>query len=276
MKKTIIITIAMLCVFGAVVMFGADRVQADWQKPSEDDVEISANSPVELVQNEFRMYNFVLPSDKPETYQTLWKYGVKYYIEPTKDMLTYVQAASCGGTIIEQHFDWIDIGETPLFIELEDIPGKGAFYRVHYRSEGGISVPNYECAVCKFDAYTGELYAVTAEGGTEGTLVEILKMERQYGQISIENAELKEKVLAAVREFAAEKGYADVNRYVTRSVGEDYHEIYLTANTDNVIRIVILFDEYGNHRNMHFSVDKNNADVVEYINTIGESFVQEG
>jgi len=269
MKKTIIITLTMLIIFGGAVMFGASRVSNDWQQPSEDDVEISANSPVELVQNEFKMYNFVLASDKPETYQTLWKYGVKYYIEPTKDMLTYIQAASCGGTIIEQHFDWIDIGETPLFIELEDVPGKGAFYKVSYRT-------NYKSAVCKFDAYTCELYAISAEGGTEGIPVEILKMERQHGQTNIEDKDIKERVLTAVCEFTTEKGYPDVNKYITRSVGEGYHEIYLTTETDIVLKVVIRFNENEILRKTHFSVDKNNVDVVEYINTIGESFVQEG
>ena len=56
MKKTIIITVAMLCVFGAVVMFGADRVSTDWQQPQQDDVEISSSSPVEQVENELKIY----------------------------------------------------------------------------------------------------------------------------------------------------------------------------------------------------------------------------
>ena len=112
MKKTIIITLAMLIVFGGAVILGADIVQTDWQKPSEDDVEISSTSPVEQVENEFKIYNYVLSDSKSMTYKDLWEYDTSYYSEPEKDMLTYMQAASYGGTFIEQNFSWIDIAFT--------------------------------------------------------------------------------------------------------------------------------------------------------------------
>ena len=41
MKKTIIITFAMLIVFGGVVIFGASKVSDQWHTPQQDDVEIS-------------------------------------------------------------------------------------------------------------------------------------------------------------------------------------------------------------------------------------------
>ena len=49
MKKTIIITIAMLCVFGAAIMIGANEVSNKWQKTDEDELTITPNSPVENV-----------------------------------------------------------------------------------------------------------------------------------------------------------------------------------------------------------------------------------
>jgi len=274
MKKTIIITIAMLCVFGAVVMFGADRVSTDWQKPSEDDVEISSTSPVEQVENEFKIYNYVLSDSKSMTYKDLWEYDTSYYSEPEKDMLTYMQAASYGGTFIEQNFSWIDIGEEPLYVALWNYNSKDMFH-ITYRKEGDKELNTYNHATCRLDAYTGELYAVFVDNGS-GSMIEVLKLDRQYGQTNIESETLKEKVLTSAYNFSAEKGYCDINKYITRSVGEDYHEIYFTTGNDYVINIIIRFDEEDNLLKTHFSVDKNNIDVVEYINSIGESFVQEG
>ena len=102
-KKTIIITIAMLCVFGGAVVFGAGKVATDWQHPNEDDVNISANSPVLQVENEFKIYNYITPESKDEKYKDLWSTNYPVYIQPQKDMLTYTQAASYGGTAIEKY-----------------------------------------------------------------------------------------------------------------------------------------------------------------------------
>ena len=49
MKKTILITLAILASFGAIMVFGAGYIQNNWQAPIEDNVEISVNSPVEDV-----------------------------------------------------------------------------------------------------------------------------------------------------------------------------------------------------------------------------------
>ena len=71
MKKTIIITIAMLCVFGGAIIFGAGIVSTDWQKPSEDDVEISTVSPVERVEEEYNEYSYVIENKEDNKQSTV-------------------------------------------------------------------------------------------------------------------------------------------------------------------------------------------------------------
>ncbi|MBQ7816403.1 MAG: hypothetical protein IJ339_03455, partial [Oscillospiraceae bacterium] len=139
MKKTIIITIAMLCVFGAVVMFGSDIVSNDWQQPQQDDVEVSVKSPVLKVENEFKIYNFITPESKDERYKDLWDINYPTYVEPQEDMLTYMQAASYGGATIEKYFPHLDIGENPLFIELQQFLHGGTYYTIHYRTSDDIN-----------------------------------------------------------------------------------------------------------------------------------------
>ena len=58
MKKTILITLAMLCVFGGVVAFGAGRVSDHWQTPWQDKLNLSIVSPVEMVNSEIKEYSF--------------------------------------------------------------------------------------------------------------------------------------------------------------------------------------------------------------------------
>ena len=52
MKKTIIITISMLCMFGAVVIFAASRVSNQWQTPQHDEIDLSVSYPVEIAEKE--------------------------------------------------------------------------------------------------------------------------------------------------------------------------------------------------------------------------------
>ena len=64
MKKTIIITIAMLCVFGAVVMFGAGRVSNDWQQPQQDETNIEVKPVIDKVEEEIESYPYVKSEPK--------------------------------------------------------------------------------------------------------------------------------------------------------------------------------------------------------------------
>ena len=127
MKKTIIITVAMLCVFGAVVMFGADRVSTDWQQPQQDDVEISTVSPIEQVENSIKKYEYdILSKDNIDDF--FYK-GKKYRLIPEENifeqtdikdgMITYAEAISYGGTAVEKIYTDISLDNRKFIIALE-------------------------------------------------------------------------------------------------------------------------------------------------------------
>ena len=90
MKKTIIITISMLCVFGAVVMFGADRVSNDWQQPQQDDkIDISIESPIENMESEIKKYPYKANDES----------------ELEKGDVSYQEAVYTAGVVLEQIYE---------------------------------------------------------------------------------------------------------------------------------------------------------------------------
>ena len=109
MKKTIIITIAMLCVFGAAIMIGANEVSNKWQKTDEDELTITPNSPVENVENEFKefgAYPFITFSEHIQTLED--KRGMEALIgegiEKNENMISEAEAAYIGGNALETLF----------------------------------------------------------------------------------------------------------------------------------------------------------------------------
>ena len=151
MKKTIIITIAMLCVFGAVVMFGADRVSTDWQQPQQDDVEISSSSPVEQVENELKIYKFI-PVD--------WYGDVEADFQ--EGMISAQEALGYGCTAMEKVFSHINLADVTFGTAIINYAPYGAqettpTYVFESVIEGKENI--YPFNLCHFtvDAYTGEV-----------------------------------------------------------------------------------------------------------------------
>ena len=94
MKKTIIITIAMLCVFGGAVVFGAGSIQNQWQKPRQDDANIEIKPVIDSVEEEIASY----------------PYNKEFVLEEiTEDMITQQEAAYISGTMFEYFWDDISM-----------------------------------------------------------------------------------------------------------------------------------------------------------------------
>ena len=119
----------MLCVFGAVVMFGADRVSTDWQQPQQDDVEFSIGSPVESVENTIKEYTYQVLSEKNKS---LFFYeNGKYPVSPTEHvfeqtdvqngMITYAEAVSYGASAVEKLWPGVSFDNSEFIVALEDM-----------------------------------------------------------------------------------------------------------------------------------------------------------
>lgn len=147
MKKTMFMTLAMLIVFGAVVMFGADRVQTGWQQPSEDDVEISTVSPIEQVEKSFKEYAYKVMTEEDSLYSP--------YITDEKDgMITHAEAASIGGIAIEKACGNKDFQNDTFEITLVD-------YAEFAHDVGdmfiGVFLTDKQYYCYSLDAYTGRI-----------------------------------------------------------------------------------------------------------------------
>ena len=271
MKKTIIITVAMLCVFGAVVMFGADRVSTDWQQPSEDDVEVSVNSPVLKVENEFKIYNFITPESKDERYKDLWDINYPTYIEPQEDMLTYMQAASYGGAAIEKYFPHLDIGENPLFIELQQFLHSGTYYTIHYRTSDDINNLNIKNRVeCGIDAYTGKILSLSLEGRSHNLLLAFVEMELESGKVI--TADIEKQVINIAEDFAEDMGYKNIVKYHAIKKDDYTYSVFFVMENNAVLAIRLHYDDMNELWVTHFSISENCDDIAERLKQTGKDF----
>ncbi|MBR2028873.1 MAG: hypothetical protein IKA10_07820 [Oscillospiraceae bacterium] len=158
MKRTIIITLAMLIIFGGAVIFGAGRISEGWQKPQHDDVALSAVSPVERVNSELKEYSF----EKFESFAGQPPYDDWYRqckhlkADPTDGMLTYAEAAAQGGTWAEKFCTDLDLNDKTIALELITLPkeynGSTVFCGYYYNEEETVYTVAY-----LIDAFTGKL-----------------------------------------------------------------------------------------------------------------------
>ncbi len=276
MKKTIIITIAMLCVFGAVVMFGANRVSTDWQQPSEDDVEISTISPVERVEEEYKIYNFQTVNNCDEIYRSTADYKKVNAIEFEEGMLTVDQAASYCGTAIEKYYPEYSLEDKNFLIALIKYPySTNAVYSATYMEYIEIEkTEHYESYLlpylevqCEIDAYTGKVFRLTqSHYGNDTGRDEIVL-----------TAELTEKLAAKAVEVMEELGYSDYKKYmVEENLTNTAAEIYVS--TENDIMYIGLISVNGELKFNSFNKEtyaENIKESIKYMNENGTDFASE-
>ena len=123
MKKTIIITFAMLIVFGGVVIFGASKVSDQWHTPQQDDVEISVVSPVEKMENEIKKY----------PYTAVDEYKLK------QGAVSYQEAVYTASSALEYIYPDLDLQNQTAKINLAD---RGGLANGHY--EAYYATPLYD------------------------------------------------------------------------------------------------------------------------------------
>ena len=195
MKKTIIITIAMLCFFGIAIMIGANEVSANWQQSIEDEVNITASSPVENVENEFKefgAYPFVKFSEHIQTLQD--KSGMEALmsmeIETEEGMISYEEVAYIGGNALEKLFpDEVFTDKQFVIVPLNWISphiSERVVYEGFYIVENPADHPvhprrNVLSYAYWIDAYTGEvLYVTKSEADTDVNLKRTPEQALEY------------------------------------------------------------------------------------------------
>lgn len=158
MKKTILITLAMLCVFGGVVAFGAGRVSDHWQTPWQDKLNLSIVSPVEMVNSEIKEYSFERLENlaRQPRYNELYTEYKHLKAEHKEGMLTFAEAAAKGGTLAEKLCTDLDLKDKTVALELITLPeeymGSTVFCGYFHNEEETVYTVAY-----LVDAFTGNL-----------------------------------------------------------------------------------------------------------------------
>jgi len=239
MKKTIIITFAMLIVFGGAVIFGADRVSDQWQTPQQDETNIEVKPVIDMVEEEFENYLYAKDIEIEEI---------------TEDMVTQQEAAYIAGTMFE--YFWKDLN-------MKGIEATIIYNMVLHHKDGG---PLFAYHVTYYEGSEGEVVPVTKQAFVDpltGQLTYIRRDEESFHGIKAEYIDETHRIepeidenavdilLERTVEYAAKLGYTNCTEYaVTRDTmgmvadkSNDAAIYVITVKTkDNVILEFVYYD----------------------------------
>ena len=148
MKKTILAAVGMIAVFSFAVFVFSGMMEKQWQIPQQDEIELTASSPVEMVEKEYKEYKY------NTDVKSNWFYGKT---ELKNGMLTYSEAASIAGKYIEEMYWYVDINDVTFDIAVLD---DNRFLVQHLRTEEKEDKSFYLIINCYIDAYTGEIISI--------------------------------------------------------------------------------------------------------------------
>lgn len=103
MKKVILITISMLAVFSVLLAMSANQLTDRWQTPQQDEINLTVQSPVEMVQKEYKEYNYELAE------KLMFEAG-EY------DTISFAEAVSMGGAVLEKSYPFIDFSQVTFTV----------------------------------------------------------------------------------------------------------------------------------------------------------------
>ena len=250
MKKTIIITLSMLCMFGAVVIFAADRVSSSWKKSQQDNRELSVNSPIEKVETEYKTiqdFNHIVQETK----------GYK------EDMIAFEEAAYIGGTYLEKIFTYDAFSNKPfgLYVSNKNSP--------HHKSTPAI-IGYYEQKRTESFMQEYYTYAIDAYSG------EILEIRSFSAEPKWEKDYTEEQALTYAVEIANILGYEKLQKYIITSTPYVTEETSFAVNfmIDDNKGISIGFNSIGD--TFLLKMDDENSEYLTHVKENGIEFVQEG
>lgn len=231
MKKTIIITIAMLVCFGIVLKIGAKGVADSWQKPRRDDVKPTTSSPVDRVEQEYKEYENIdinnLDEKQRANYEYPGEYLSHYAISWQDGMLTLSQAANICGTMMESSFPDTTIKNSEILIGLIQEESGNPTYLAFYDN----CEENRKYSQCQIDAYTGKVIKLLNSNENE---------EKENIALTEEN---EERAIKSATEKLSELGYGDFKKYSTNGyyapVGIDWVD-EMADNTSTLNGVIIM------------------------------------
>ncbi len=242
MKKTIIITLTMLlCV--AVTMAGISFVQQkQWTKPQTDDMNISVNSPVEDVQQQYKEYKWDYIYNMPgseiteETWNTL-------NIEFTDDMVSFDEAGYTACKMLDEALPEYNIADNVFYGWIKKTSGLRLDTDVYrFLDSATVTADSMLRRTCDIDIYTGKCVQAIAAN------MEIYNID-EYGPY-VKDETLTEQQVYEIIEYSVDKctvfGYSDFVSYrITKIPGykTPKYWVYIYTEKDELLRVSILYTE---------------------------------
>ncbi len=221
MKKTLIITLIMLSVFGIAVMFGASYISQSWQKENVDYVNFTTTSPIQQMQQEVKTYQYKKHGEINMPVNI---------ISHSEGMLSWTEAVSICCESFENVFPDIDVADFTFNANLimDDTYGK-VFVVEHSQS---LEDTSFRLIQCRADAYTGRIVDVRFEYVSDAIHTKgannIKDMADYLG---------KSGFIAKAKEDAQAIGYSDC-----RIFNIDYQEDETDSTADKSVNIAMRGD----------------------------------
>lgn len=261
MKKTIVLTLAVLASFGVLMIFGSGYIQNNWQAPIEDDVEISVNSPVENVQQQYKEYKWDYMYNNPNGGLTAeeWNYAG---IELSDSVFDFDEAGYKACMMMDKAMPEKNISDSIFYAVLMNAHGFRIDVPVYrFIDNSTVSSKSMLRSSCDIDIYTGK--CVQAISGDERIYnAEQIGTYKKY-------EELTRQQINEILKYAAEKcsafGYSDFVSYKIRETPGfkiSKYWVYIYTQKDELIRVslvytddMIYFESFCNEKMMGYGLD---------------------
>ena len=282
MKKTIALTVAMLAVFSVIIMAFSSKVESDWQQPHSDSVDLTVSSPVDMVEKQYKIYDYQTGADCSDIYRHASEYRSMFSVGQKDGMLTTEQAASICGNTFETWYPQNSLAG-PIYIQLVTYPhteNKAVYSAVYMEYieydaltfEGDITKlgPPKREMNCEIDAYTGKITKLNnyAYDMDETELRDEIDL----------TDELEQRIVNKSIEILGEFGYSGFTNYsITPSFLNTSYDLIFADKQSTVVYIefskqndVLMFES--------FSLEPNEEDIqfaIKYLDVDGKDIAEE-
>lgn len=231
----------LLCV--TVIMAGISFVQQkQWTKPQTDDMNISVNSPVEDVQQQYKEYKWDYMYNMPGSGITKDNWNT-IDVEITDDMVSFDEAGYAACKMLDEALPEYNIADNVFYGWIKEAYGFMLGAEVYrFLDSATVTADSMLRRTCDIDIHTGKCVQAIAAN------MEIYNMD-EYGPY-VKDEPLTEQQVYEIIEYSVDKcavfDYSDFVSYkITRIPGykTPKYWVYIYTEKDELLRVSILYTE---------------------------------
>ncbi|MBQ6897309.1 MAG: hypothetical protein IJN69_08915 [Oscillospiraceae bacterium] len=261
MKKTIAISAAMLlCV--AIAMTGISFAQQkQWTKPQTDDVNISVNSPVEDVQQQYKGYKWDYIYNMPDSDMSAENWS-PLNIEMSEELIDFNEAGYIACEMMDNTFPELGVDNITFYGRLRTVPSFRpqvmAYSFINYEP---IDENNSLYRSCEIEIHSGKCVQAVA-GNKELWAIHKYEPYVKYPSLTSEDTD---RILSFSADICSKFGYSGFESYrITENPGNSpaqYWVYIYTANAE-LLRVSlaytkgkIYFQDFCNEKLLGYGMD---------------------